>query len=217
MLALMLCPIFAAVTGTALKSDLLGACTEGIRNILVVTGDPIPGSERSQIKSVFDLNSLKLIKLIKEYDKEHFTFDHVTIAAALNLNADQKDVQVRRMQNKAAFGAEYFLTQPIFADDTIKYLSTMKKPVGTKILGGIMPIVSIRNARFLNNEIPGISIPEKYINSFSEDMSREQAEQTGIEIALSTIDKIKHYVDGFYFITPFNRVNIIAYILEQIF
>jgi methionine synthase I (cobalamin-dependent)/5,10-methylenetetrahydrofolate reductase len=201
----------------ALKSDLLGAYIEGIRNILVVTGDPIPSSERSEIKSVFDLNSFKLIKILREMNQEHFAADPIKIAGALNLNVNRKDVQENRMRQKIVSGASFFLTQPIFEEETIAYLAGMKKPQGIKILAGIMPMVSLRNAQFLNNEIPGIRVPEKYINSFTEDMSREEAEQTGIEISLEILEQIKDDVDGFYFITPFNRVNIIVNILKKIF
>jgi len=199
----------------ALKADLLAAHMDGIRNILVVTGDPIPSAEKSEIKSVFNLNSLRLIEFINEMNKEIFAEDSYYIGGALNLNVSNMDAQISRMYSKAEAGACFFMTQPIYDDNVIEYLSKLKKPEHIKILGGIMPLVSYRNAQFLNNEVPGIRIPEKYINRFKEDMTREEGEHTGIEIAVEIAGRIKNYVDGFYFMTPFNRAGMIAEIIKQ--
>jgi homocysteine S-methyltransferase len=120
------------------------------------------------------------------------------------------------MYKKAEAGAEFFLTQPIFEESVIDYLTKMDKPENVKILGGIMPMVSYKNAQFLNNEIPGIKIPQEYIARFREDMAREEAEEVGIKIAVDIAIKIKKYVNGFYFIAPFNRVNMIVNILKEV-
>jgi 5,10-methylenetetrahydrofolate reductase len=199
----------------ALKSGLLGAHMEGIRNLLIVTGDPVSAAERIDVKSVFNLNSVKLMKLISEMNRDVFAEDPFRIGGALNLNVRNKDAEVARMYKKIENGATFFLTQPIFADETIEYLSRLNKE-GAKIFAGIMPIVSYRNAQFLNNEIPGIHIPQSYIDRFSEGMSREDAEETGIEISTTIASKIKDFVDGFYFITPFNRVSMIIKILQRV-
>lgn len=200
----------------ALKSDMLAAHIEGIRNILVVTGDPIPSAEKNEIKSVFNLNSIKLMKLIDEMNKEQFAEDPYHVGGALNLNVYNKDAEISRMYKKAEAGAEFFLTQPIFEESVIDYLTKMDKPENVKILGGIMPMVSYKNAQFLNNEIPGIKIPQEYIARFREDMAREEAEEVGIKIAVDIAIKIKKYVNGFYFIAPFNRVNMIVNILKEV-
>jgi len=85
-----------------------------------------------------------------------------------------------------------------------------------KLLGGIMPLVSYRNAQFLNNEVAGITIPEKIIKQFEPDMNKEKAEILGIELAVEIARRIKNNVDGFYFITPFNRVEMIVKILKKL-
>lgn len=200
----------------ALKSDLIAAYIEGIRNILLVTGDPIPSAEKNEIKSVFNLNSLKLMKLLSEMNKEQFTEEPCHIGGALNFNVRNKEVEVARMYKKVEAGADFFLTQPIFDQEVIAYIRKLKKPKQVKILGGIMPIVSYRNAQFLNNEIPGIKIPEMYVNRFNEGMTREEAEKAGIEIAVDIANQIKEYVDGFYLITPFNRINLIVEIMKRV-
>ncbi|MGI6066290.1 MAG: bifunctional homocysteine S-methyltransferase/methylenetetrahydrofolate reductase [Bacillota bacterium] len=201
----------------ALKADLMGAYTEGIRNVLVITGDPIPCSERSETKSVFDLNSIRLMELINTMNQAQFAADPMNIAGGLNLNTDRKDIQMMRAEKKTKAGAQFFLTQPVFEEGAIDYLAQLKNGEGIKILGGVMPIVSRRNAQFLNNEIPGIRIPKEYVNSFAPDMPKDKARGVGIEIALSIVKKIMNYVDGFYFITPFNRADMIVKILERTF
>jgi homocysteine S-methyltransferase len=147
---------------------------------------------------------------------EQFADDILYIGGALNLNARNKDIEISRMYKKVEAGAGFFLTQPIFGDGAITYLSNMKKDERIRILGGIMPMVSYKNAQFLNNEIPGIVVPDKYINRFNENMMREEAEKEGIEIAVDIANKIKSFVDGFYFIAPFNRVNMIVEIMRKI-
>lgn len=198
-----------------LKSLLLGGYAEGIRNLLVVTGDPIPEAEKSSVKSVFDLNSFKLMALIQEMNSELFGQDPYIVGGALNLNVQNKDAEIARMWRKVENGARFFLTQPIFDSEVIEYLSRLKATEKVKILGGIMPIVSYKNALFLNNEIPGISIPSRYIERFRPDMSRQEAEEVGIEIAVELINNVKQHVDGLYLITPFNRVNMVVRILKE--
>ncbi|MBP1764562.1 MAG: bifunctional homocysteine S-methyltransferase/5,10-methylenetetrahydrofolate reductase protein, partial [Firmicutes bacterium] len=117
---------------------------------------------------------------------------------------------------KVAVGAEFFLTQPVFADQTIDFLPRIEKKEHVKLLGGIMPLVSYRNAQFLNNEVPGIQVPEKIMNRFDRSMDRETAENLGIEIAVEIANRIREYVDGFYFITPFNRVEMIIKIIQKL-
>ena len=105
----------------SLKSSLLAAHIEGIRNLLLVTGDPVPSPERNDIKSVFNLNSIKLIEMVTEMNKEVFNHEPYFLGGALNLNVLNKDVEIRRMKLKAEKGAKFFLTQPIFYDSVIEF------------------------------------------------------------------------------------------------
>lgn len=200
----------------ALKSGLLAAHIEGIRNILAVTGDPLPGVAKSEIKSVFNVNSIELIRFISQLNAELFKDEPMTIGGALNLNAEKPEIELQRMAKKIDQGATFFLTQPIFDETVINYLIKMKKNPEVKILAGILPIVNRRNALFLKNELPGMRIPDFLVDRFSETMDRETAEQTGVELATEIASKMKDYVDGFYFITPFNRTGMVVQILHQL-
>ena len=200
----------------ALKSTLLAGYTENIRNVLAVTGDPIAMADKNNIKSVFDLNSFKLMELITTMNKEVFAGGPIHIGGALNLNGPNPESELTRMSKKMDMGASFFLTQPIFDDHVISLLPQINQNKNVKILGGIMPLVSYRNAHFLNNEVAGIRIPAEIINRFDKNMDKEEAELLGIEIAVEIANKMKKHVQGFYFITPFNRGHMIRKIIEKV-
>lgn len=200
----------------SLHSSFLGAYMEGIRNFLIVTGDHIPENLKLDTKSVFNLNSYSLIEMLNEMNKNVFFDDPVKIGGALNLNVKNKNYEYERMLKKVECGASFFLTQPVFTDDTIKFLSDISRKRNYKIFAGIMPLVTYANVQFINNELPGITIPDEYCNMFNPDMTREEAEKTGINIAVKIAEKVKSYVDGLYIITPFNRYEMIIKIIDKI-
>ena len=101
------------------------------------------------------------------------------------------------------------MTQPIYSDEEVEKLVRMKRELDTKILCGIMPLVSYRNAMFIKNEMPGIHVPDEIVEQYRPDMSRAEAEAVAVDISLAVIDKLKDVADGFYFMTPFNRVELI--------
>lgn len=199
----------------AIRSSLLAAHIEGIRNVLAITGDPVTGIDKVNTKSVFNLNSFKLMSLINGMNREVFKGDEISIGGALNLNVLNKEHEVARMNKKIENGGKFFLTQPIFEDKTIDFLSSMEKNKNVKIIGGILPLVSYRNVQFINNELFGVNIPEEYIGRFKPDMSREEAEEAGINLSVELINKIKNYVDGIYIVTPFNRIEMVIKILKK--
>lgn len=200
----------------AIRSSLIGSHIEDIRNVLAITGDPISDANKIETRSVFNLNSFRLIELIEDMNHEFFNGDNILIGGALNLNVLNKEVEYNRMLKKVEKGANFFFTQPIYDEEALKFLRKIKKETNVKILGGLLPIVSYRNAMFLNNELPGVNIPKQYLDMFSEDMDRDEAQQIGVNIAVDIGKKLKNICDGLYFITPFNRVSMIVDIIKQI-
>lgn len=200
----------------ALHSLLLGAYIENIRNFLVVTGDPVPGENRDAIKSVFNMNSYSLMGLITQMNNEAFIKEPVHFGGAVNFNVKNKDSEYKRMLKKCEMGAEFFLTQPIFTNETIDFVKNIDSNRKYKLLGGIMPPVTYRNVQFINNELPGITIPSEYASRFTPNMDRQEAENVGIDIAVEIAQKLKPYVDGFYFMAPFNRCSMIEKILKKL-
>jgi methionine synthase I (cobalamin-dependent)/5,10-methylenetetrahydrofolate reductase len=200
----------------AIRSSLIGSHIENVRNVLAITGDPVSDASKAQTKSVFNLNSFKLIELIEDMNSELFKEDNILIGGALNLNVLNKEVEFSRMMKKIEKGAKFFLTQPIYDEDAIEFLKEVKKRTEVKILAGLLPIVSYRNAVFLNNELPGVTIPDKYVKMFSENMNKEESQEIGVRIAVDLGRKLKSICDGLYFITPFNRVSMLIEIINRI-
>ena len=200
----------------AIRSGLMACHIEGLRNILAVTGDPILEADKVTTKSVFNLNAYRLIDLISVMNREMCPDRNITIAAALNLNVADLEKEYLRMMKKAEKGTAVFLTQPIFDESAVAALTDVRKRFGVKVIAGIMPLVSYKNAVFLNNEVPGIQIPEHVVNRFTLAMSREEAEAEGIRIALEVAARIRPDVDGFYMIIPFSRTKMVLEILQTL-
>ena len=112
-------------------------------------------------------------------------------------------------------GATFFMTQPVFSDEDIDRLRQIKEQTGARILCGIMPFVSLRNATFMKNEMTGINVTDEILSRYRADMSKEEGEETGIQIAKEIIAKTTDFVDGYYFSFPFNRVHMLQKIIGK--
>lgn len=154
--------------------------------------------------------------MISEMNNTVFKDSPYSIFAALNVNVVNKEAELRRMRQKYDEAKVTFFTQPVFDNEAVDFLKEVKKSLDVKVFAGIIPLVSFRNALFLDNEMPGIKIPKEYIGRFDEEMDRTTAEKTGIDISLEIIDKIKDTCDGLYFITPFYRVSMICDIVDRL-
>lgn len=197
----------------ATKALLLGLNIENIRNLIIVTGDPIPTAEKDEIKPVFNFNSRLLAKYISELNEKVFT-NKMVISAGLNINARNFELELNKARKKVEFGVEVFYTQPVISEAAIENLKIAKRELRAKIMGGIIPIVSYRNAVFMNEEISGIRVAEDIIEMYK-DITKEEASKLAVDISLDFMNRIEDVVDGFYLITPFNRVDIIKNIIEK--
>lgn len=195
----------------ATKALLLGLHMEGVRNVLAVTGDPVPALDRGEVKGVYNFNSPRLAGFIRDLGEQ--LGDPFYICGALNVNAVNFDAQIAHARNKIANGVKVFLTQPVFCAAACENLRRAHEELPAKILGGILPIVSYRNACYMNNEIAGITIGEETVELYN-GLDKEQAGRLAVEIALRTAGEIAPYVDGYYLITPFKRVDLIEQIIE---
>lgn len=197
----------------AMRSILLGAYANEIRNVLLVTGDPVPGELRSSATGVFDYNSMKLMSFVREMNREHFRDEPLVYGGAVNQGRARFEKELERVCKKIDAGASYFLTQPVYGDEDISRLRQLKETTGTRLFAGIMPLVSYRNANFVKNELVGINVPGEVVAQYRPDMSREEGEQTGVRLALSMMEKMDAFVDGYYFMLPFNRVSLMEKIV----
>lgn len=197
----------------SMRSSLLGAYANDIRNLLIVTGDPVPDGSRLKTTGVFDYNSIRLMEYVKEMNEELFFDEPFIFGGAFDPGVRNIDKAIERMQKKIDAGASYFLTQPIYSDETIDKIRYIKTKVNTKILCGIMPFVSYTNANFIKNEFAGIQVPDEIVARYHANMSKEEAERVGAEIANEIIKKLAPFADGYYFMLPFNRVSLMDKII----
>lgn len=200
----------------AMRSQLLGAQVNGIHNFLVITGDPVPSMVRQSVKSVFNFDSVGLMKIIKDMNEETFAEEPLFYGGAINYNRRNLEVECGRVKKKTEAGASFFFTQPLFCKEDIEKVRSLKKEVPqAKILCGIMPLISKRNALFMKNEMVGIHVPDEVIARYEETMTKAQGEAVGIAIAKEVMEQAADFADGFYFSLPFNRVNVLEAILKN--
>ena len=202
----------------ATKALLLGLYAEGVREVLAITGDPIPTAERDEVKNVYQFNSRKLAQYIVSLAGEGREIPGpMTVFGALNLNARNFDVELRRAKEKLENGMSGFLTQPVLSAQAVENLKKSRETLGAdaKILAGIMPVVSQRNAIFMENEINGIHVEEDIIRQFA-GLDRAQGEELGLAISLKMAREALPYADGFYLMTPFNRVALMERLIARL-
>ena len=202
----------------ATKALLLGLYAEGVREVLAITGDPIPTAERDEVKNVYQFNSRKLAQYIVSLAGEGREMPSpMTVFGALNLNARNFEVELRRAGEKLENGMSGFLTQPVLSEQAVENLRRTREMLGerAKILAGIMPVVSQRNAIFMENEVNGIHVAEEIMEAFA-GLDREQGEALGLEISLKMAREALPYADGFYLMTPFNRVALMERLIARL-
>ena len=202
----------------ATKALLLGLYAEGVREVLAITGDPIPTAERDEVKNVYQFNSRKLAQYIVSLAGEGREMPGpMTVFGALNLNARNFDVELRRAKEKLENGMSGFLTQPVLSAQAVENLKKSRETLGAdaKILAGIMPVVSQRNAIFMENEINGIHVEDWIIEKFA-GLDRAQGEELGLAISLEMAKAALPYADGLYLMPPFNRVALMERLIGRL-
>ena len=202
----------------ATKALLLGLYAEGVREVLAITGDPIPTAERDEVKNVYQFNSRKLAQYIVSLAGEGREMPSpITVFGALNLNARNFEVELRRAAEKLENGMSGFLTQPVLSAQAVENLKKARETLGerAKILAGILPVVSQRNAIFMENEVNGIHVDDAIIQRF-EGLDRAAGEELGLEVSVQAAKAAAPYADGFYLMTPFNRVALMERLIARL-
>ena len=208
------------------QGDLLAAHALGIRNVLVIMGDPTAIGDYPEAMDNYDLVPSGLIKLIKQgfnagVDHSGTSIGQPTnffVGAALNLCPPEPEQEIKNLQRKLRAGADFFVTQPVYRpEEGNEFLSTYEATHGKldkPVLVGILPLVSLKHANFLNHEIPGIAIPEKTINRMEK--AGEHAAEEGVRIAVELIEQVKPWAQGVYIMPQFSRFDLIADIIDKV-
>jgi homocysteine S-methyltransferase len=203
-----------------MQSDLLGAWALGLRNILAITGDPPKLGNYPDATAVFDVDAIGLTNLITRLNHGLDlagnpigapTGFHVGVG--VNPGAINLDEELRRLDWKIEAGAEYMITQPVF---DLRILDAFRKRIAhvhLPLICGIWPLVSYRNAEFMNNEVPGASVPAAILERMRKTTTKEEGFAEGVQIARETYEEVRGSVAGIQLSAPLGRIDGISMIL----
>jgi homocysteine S-methyltransferase len=192
-----------------LQSELLGMAAMGMRHVLALTGDPAKGGDHPDATSVYDVNSVGLLEIIRRLN-EGYTQAGTDLQArpdliagcTFNPNARNLDTQIQRLERKINAGARYVMTQPVFETRLVEETAKRTAHFGVPILVGVWPLLNGRQACFLHNEVPGISIPDPIMGRM-EGLEGVEGRKEGVAIAKEVTRAVLDHFPGVYFMTPF--------------
>ena len=197
----------------ATKALLLGLSMENVHNVLVVTGDPIPTGDRGSVKSVYQFNSRVLAKFIRGLG-ESGEAEPFFVCGGLNINAMRFDLELERAKEKMDCGVSAFLTQPVLSEQAALHLERARDELrGAKLIGGLFPVVSEKNALFLQSEVHGITVDEAVVRAYA-GLDRAQGEDMAVRLCREAASRISPFVDGYYIMTPFQRVELVCRVIR---
>ena len=200
-----------------MQSDLLGGYAAGLKNYLIVTGDPPKLGDYPEATAVFDIDAVGLTKVVHNLNRGFDIAGNIInpptsllIGVGANPCAVDIDKELEHLKNKFYAGAEYVITQPVFAPDSLILFVERAEKLGINLplVAGIWPLVSLKNALFLKNEVPGVVVPDYVIEKMEKAKTKEDGVKYGVEIAHDIKEKIKTYVNGYQISAPFGRVDI---------
>lgn len=205
-----------------MQSDILGGYAAGIKNYLVITGDPPKLGNYPQATAVFDVDAVGLTKVIHNLNRgEDIAGNEINpptsilIGVGANPCAINLENEIKHFYNKIDAGAEYVMTQPVFdADTLLRFIDITSKYKQIPVVAGIWPLVSLKNALFLKNEVPGVEIPDRIIERMEKANTKEDALKIGIEIAYEIKQKIDSSVQGYQISAPFGKVDLAINIIN---
>lgn len=206
-----------------LQSDLLGIHAMGLRNVLLITGDPPKLGEYPDATGVFDLDSVALTKITAKLNRGLDIAGNelpqqlaLTIGVGANPVASELHREIERFKQKAAAGAEYAITQPVFDTDMFFHFKEAVQECNLPFIAGIWPFTSYKNAEFMANEVPGVVVPNALLERMSKSTTREEGRKIGVEIAREMIEILSPHVAGFAVSAPFGNVRIALAALGKI-
>lgn len=198
-----------------MQSDLLGIAAIGLKNILIITGDPPKLGDYPDATAVFDTDSVGLTKVLHDLNRgidiagNSFS-QPLCLLSGVGANPAAVDIEreIHRYRQKAAAGAEFVITQPVFDEKSLMKFIDSTKDFPLPLIAGIWPFSSYKNAEFMANEVPGVVVPQALLEKMSKTKTKEDGIKTGIEIARDMIEKISDYVAGFAVSAPLGNVKI---------
>ncbi len=204
-----------------MQSDLIGAAAMGLRNILIITGDPPKLGDYPDATAVFDVDSIGLTNMVKRLnqglDLGGNSLGHPTgflLGVGVNPGAVDLDHELRRFEYKIEAGAEFAITQPIYDPEQLESFLGRLQGAHIAIIVGIWPLVALRNAEFMNNEVPGASVPSWAMRRIAAAEEKGNAAAEGVQIAHELLERIRPMVSGAQVAAPFGRIQLALDVLD---
>ncbi|MFI4941868.1 MAG: bifunctional homocysteine S-methyltransferase/methylenetetrahydrofolate reductase [Burkholderiales bacterium] len=206
-----------------IQSDLLGAHALGLRNVLAITGDPPKLGDYPDATAVYDVDSIGLIRIMDNLNHGADLAGNLmgpALAIHVGCGADPSkpdmEKEVRRLEEKVKGGAEYIMTQPVYDPRSLERFLSLMKHIDVPLLVGILPLYSHKNAEFLHNEVPGMSIPDDIRERMRVAGSGERAQLEGVRIAQEATLAARELAQGVYIMPPFNKVDLAVRVIEAL-
>ncbi len=206
-----------------MQGDLLGAWALGVRNILAVTGDPPKLGSYPDATAVYDVDSIGLTQLLRRLnhglDLAGSPIGEPTgfhVGVGVNPGAINLDEELRRLDYKIEAGAEFMITQPVFDLAIFERFLARVQHVNIPLITGIWPLVSVRNAEFLNNEVPGAHVPDPVMDRLRAAKSKDEALEVGTAVAREMLEQLRPHAQGVQIAVPFGRVDMVLEILDPV-
>ncbi|MDX9802364.1 MAG: bifunctional homocysteine S-methyltransferase/methylenetetrahydrofolate reductase, partial [Spirochaetia bacterium] len=207
-----------------IQAELLGSHAAGLRNLLIITGDPPKVGNYPDVTGVFDVDAIGLITLAKRLNRgidlggrELSGQTSFVIGAGANPASTGLEREIERCFLKAEAGADFFITQPVFDPDILLDFMEKIKETNVPLMAGIWPLASYRNALFLNNEVPGVSIPEHIMKRMEKTETKEAALREGILIAREILETVRSKVCGVQVSPPFGVIQTAVDVIREDF
>jgi homocysteine S-methyltransferase len=207
-----------------MQMDLLGANALGLRNILAITGDPPKMGTYPNATAVFDIDAIGLISFIQMMNRGlDFSGQPIggktdlLVGAGCNPGHFDLDLEVGRFGKKIEAGAEYFFSQPVFDSEVLwRFFERTKDLPKVPFLVGIMPLVSLKNAEFLHNEVPGMQVPASIRRRLAEAGDKEAQRRVGIEVAREALREMMNHprISGTYVYPPFGSYKAVLDVID---
>jgi len=205
-----------------MQSDLMGAYSMGLKNILAITGDPPKLGNYPDATAVFDVDAIGLTNILNRLNHGMDIAGNPIgkptgfyIGVGANPGALNLEHELDRLKWKIDAGAEYVVTQPIFDIEVFEKFIERTANFNIPIIAGLWPLTSFRNAEFMNNEVPGVNVPQAILTKMKiYSNSKEDSLKIGIEIAKELFEKIQPMVRGVQISAPFGRVQSVIDVLD---
>ncbi len=207
-----------------MQSDLLGAEVAGIHNILIITGDPPKLGDYPDVTGVFDVDSIGLTQVAANLNHGHDIGGNpvdpptaLFLGVGANPVAVSPDLEFQRYAAKLEAGAEFAITQPVFDPDALfRFLDRVATlPRRVPVVAGIWPLISYKNAEFMRNEVPGVTVPDWIMDRMGRCRTKEEGVETGIAVACEIRDAIASRVAGFQVSAPLGKLDIALRVLGR--